>query len=217
MKKIVFFLAVMVLSSAAGQAETRYISGVLQITLRTGPGVDHRVLSMIKTGQEAEVLDAGNNDWTKIRLTDGREGWVMNRFLVAEKTGDLSSAYTEQKNRAISLQLAETLEENSRLKQETERRTADFAEVQKKLDDIKQSYQALEQKASQVHKMKVDFERSSSDLAAQTRRAEKMEKALSDLGRMQQIKWFLSGAGVFLVGFLLGLSVKRQRRKTALR
>lgn len=217
MKKIFLCLVLLVVSATGGQAETRYVSGVLQITLRTGPGVDHRVLTMIKTGQEVAVLDAGDKDWTKIRLSDGREGWVMNRFLVSEKPGDLSLEYAQQKNRAISLQLSETLEANSRLRQEADRMRADFADIQKKLDEIEHAYRMLERNASQSSKIKADFEKSASDLAIQARRSQKMEQALRDLRRQQHIKWFLSGAGVLLAGFLLGLSVKRQRRKTALR
>jgi SH3 domain protein len=53
-------------------------------------------------------------------------------------------------------------------------------------------------------------------LAEQTAKAEKLEEQLAGLELNYYIKWFLAGSGVLIVGFLIGFSTKRQRRRPAL-
>jgi len=64
-------------------AETVYVGGVMKITMRTGPGTKHKVLSMVSTGDSLEIIENGR-DWTQVRNTDGKEGWVLTRFITRD-------------------------------------------------------------------------------------------------------------------------------------
>ena len=80
MKHFIFIGVWLVLFSAAVQAETIYVSDLAEIAIRSGQSVDHKIIAMTKSGQQVEVLETGDQ-WTKIRLSDGKEGWVVSRFL----------------------------------------------------------------------------------------------------------------------------------------
>jgi SH3 domain protein len=64
--------------------------------------------------------------------------------------------------------------------------------------------------------LKSEYEKAASELAKQTAKAEKLEDQLTKLELSYYIKWFLAGSGVLVVGFLIGFSTKRQRRRPAL-
>ena len=50
----------------------------------------------------------------------------------------------------------------------------------------------------------------------QTQRLTELEEQISRLQLYHYIKWFLVGAGVLLLGFIIGFSAKRQRRRSSL-
>ena len=46
-----------------------------QANFREGPGVTARILAVLKKGTRLEVLEEENH-WYRVKLADGREGWV---------------------------------------------------------------------------------------------------------------------------------------------
>jgi hypothetical protein len=56
----------------------------------------------------------------------------------------------------------------------------------------------------------------SAKLTEQTQKASKYEEDLTKLLWNKNIKWFLSGAGVLILGFIIGFMTKRQRRRSSL-
>ena len=215
MKKVKLILILIMLFPATGQAETQYISGVLEITLRTGPGTDHRVLAMLKTGQRVEILKI-EEDWTQIFLDNGKEGWVLNRFLTDKEPHSVVLEQIKDKNEELSAQLKELLEVNEKQKSTNKRLESELAGTKKKLNQTLKVYDTLKKESSEFIQLKTDYKKSSSELGQQIKKSQAMEAELSQLRLQKNIKWFLSGAGVLVVGFLLGLSAKRQRRRSSL-
>jgi SH3 domain protein len=72
------------LLSTAVLAETNYyINDSMKITMRTGPATDRKIIALLGVGQEVEVLKS-ENEWTMVRLLNGKEGWVISRFLTSQ-------------------------------------------------------------------------------------------------------------------------------------
>lgn len=215
MKRHIFMGIFFLLISTTGYAETRYISGIIQITLRTGPGVDHRVIAMIKSGQEIEIINKGE-EWTQIRLFSGKEGWVLTRFLTEKKPRSIILEQAEQKNKNLTLQMTKLLEENAKLKEGKKQIQSELSHSKKMLAEVAKSYEILKEESSDFIEIKTKYKKSASDLDEQIKKANRMEEELKRLQLHNNIKWFLSGAGVLLFGFLVGLSAKRQRRRSSL-
>ena len=115
-----------------------------------------------------------DDQWTKIRLPDGKEGWVVSRFLTSKLPCIIE------------------------------------------LEELKKKYETLKSKSPELVKFQADYQRAVAELGKQTKRAEKLEEELSKLETRQHIRWFISGAAVLFVGFLIGFSAKRQRRRSSL-
>ena len=203
------------LFSAAAYGETMYVSDVLKLTLRTGPSIENKIISVINSGQMMEVIKFGQ-EWSRVQLPNGKEGWVLSRYLTSDETNNIKLERLEAKHNNLMIQAAELLEENNRLKAENNRLSSEFDVNQKQLIKTQSDYKALEADAAEFLALKTNYERAASQLAEQTARSEKLEKQLSSLERNTYIKWFLAGSGVLVVGFLIGFSTKRQRRRPAL-
>jgi SH3 domain protein len=212
-----FFGSVLLLClfSASVYGETMYVSDILKLTLRTGPSIENKIISVLESGQMMEVVEFGD-EWSRVRLPNGKEGWVLSRYLTSNETNNIKLQRLETKHKNLMIQSAELLEENNRLKEENKKFNTQFKTNQEQLAKTQSDYEALKAEAAEFLTLKTNYERAASQLAEQTAKAKQLEEELSSLEMNTYIKWFLAGSGVLIVGFLIGFSTKRQRRRPAL-
>jgi SH3 domain protein len=197
-------------------ADTKhYINDSMKITMRTGPATDRKIIAMLSVGQEVEVLKS-EDEWTLIRLLNGKEGWVISRFLT-DQTPDSIVLETLKKNySALQAKAASLMEENKMLKDENGKLSNDLGATQKKEKNLSTDYETLKRESKKFLELQEKYKESTSKLAEQTQKADKYEDELTKLLWNKNIKWFLSGAGVLILGFIIGFSTKRQRRHSSL-
>jgi SH3 domain protein len=215
MKNLCVIGMCLVLFSTPVLAENKYISDTVKVTMRTGPGNDRKIISLLSIGTKVEVVQPGD-EWTLVRLDNAKEGWVINRFLTDKIPSDIELKILKSKYEALRASASEMQEKNSLLKAENEKLTTEFAESRKKLQNTTNNYEALKTESKEFLELQSKFKAASSKLAEQTKKAEKFEDELTKLLWNQNIKWFLSGAGVLILGFIIGFSAKRQRRRSSL-
>ena len=77
MKQLIVFGICLILGSTAALATDNagYVTDIMKITMRTGQGLDYKILDWVKSGEEVEILQQGDQ-WTMVRRADGKEGWV---------------------------------------------------------------------------------------------------------------------------------------------
>jgi SH3 domain protein len=206
---------VLCLFSTAVYGETMYVSDILKLTLRTGPSTENKILAVIASGQQLEVVEFGQ-EWSQVQLPNGKEGWVLSRYLTPHETNNVKLDRLQAKHKNLMAQAAALLEENNRLQAENKKRESEFKINQKQAVKARSDYEALKTEAAEFISLKSKYKEAVSQLAKQTAKAEKFEEQLTRLEMSAYIKWFLAGSGVLIVGFLIGFSTKRQRRRPAL-
>ncbi len=192
-----------------------YVSDILKLTLRTGPSIENKILAVIDSGQMMEVVEFGD-EWSRVQLPNGKEGWVLSRYLTPNETNNIKLQRLETKHKNLMVQASELLEENNRLQAENKKLSTEFEANQEQLVKARTDYETLKADASEFLTLKTRYESAASQLAEQTATAQKLEEQLTRLEMYTYIKWFLAGSGVLIVGFLIGYSSKRQRRRPAL-
>jgi SH3 domain protein len=65
------------------QARTGYVSDMLILTFRQGPGASFSVLKTLKSDTSLRILEEGNG-YLKVELESGETGWVDKQFVVFE-------------------------------------------------------------------------------------------------------------------------------------
>ena len=193
-----------------------YVSDKFEITLRTGPGVDRKIISLIRSGQQLEIL-TGGDEWAQVRLPNEREGWVLTRYIT--KTQPSAMVIKKLKARIESLveKNSRIAELNSEFKQENKVLKGDVQVNQQKLKIVNQDFVNLKKNSSGYIKLKTKYDDMLKKLKEATEKADKFEDETLLLSRNKNIKWFLGGAGVLLLGFIIGFSSKRRPSRSSLR
>ena len=215
MKRYVLIGIFWIFATASVQAQSMYVGEIIEITLRTGPGIDHKVIAMVKSGQPLTILETGP-EWTKVRLPNDKEGYVLSRFLTNKKPNELLLDELKEKYNELESQLNTIREENEKQQSENDRLLSELAAKEEQLSELTQSYDALKADSAEFLDLKTNYKNTTAQLAEQAQRAEQFEEAYTRVQKRQIFRWVLTGAGILLVGFLIGMSSKRQRRRSTL-
>jgi len=76
--------AVSLVLCVVASAETAYVTDSLRLGIHGAADTSDRAFDNLVSGTAVEVLER-NSNYARVRLTDGREGWVRATFLVATK------------------------------------------------------------------------------------------------------------------------------------
>ena len=215
LKQIVFLGIVLLCFSANGFSQTMYVTDLLKLTVRSGPSTEHKILAVGESGQQVEMLEPGE-DWSLVRMATGKEGYVLTRYLVPEPTHNVRLEQLQAKHKALMQQAATLLEENTRFRDETKKLKSALNGNEKALKKMSADYDKLKAGSAEYIELKEKHKTVSGQLAEQTMRADALDEELRAIEINQYIKWFLAGSGVLLVGFIVGFSARRQRRRPSL-
>ena len=203
------------LCSSGVHAQQMFVKEMMKITMRTGPGNDRKILALVSTGQPVEVVETGE-EWSLVRLGDEKEGWVLSRFLTQEEPSSISLAKLTRRHATLQEKHSALTQENTQLKETVQRLTREVQTGAKSIKGLQKDYDKLKTGSADYLKLKAQHEKTTTQLTEQTKRAKRFEEDLSELVRNKNIKWFLSGAGVLILGFIIGFSSRRQRRRSSL-
>ena len=215
LKRMVYVGICMMCLTALGFAESMYVTDVLKLTLRSGPSTEYKILAVIESGQQVDMLERGE-EWSMVKLANGKEGYVLTRYLLADPTHNVRLEQLQIKHKAVMQQSATLLEENTRLKEENTKLKSTLQNSEKMLEDLGSDYEKLKTGSAEFLSLKSKYKKISTQLAEQTKRANTLDEELSGIEKNQYIKWFLAGSGVLLVGYIVGFSAKRGRRRPSL-
>jgi SH3 domain protein len=110
-------LLCLALAACAGgaAAETVYVTDSLRLGLHAAADTSDRPFENLVSGTAVEVLER-NPSYARVRLADGREGWVKATFLIADKPAaarvlELEAERGEFENAAAAAKTAQTAAE----------------------------------------------------------------------------------------------------------
>jgi SH3 domain protein len=200
------------------QAETRYVSDQVFITLRRGAGTEYKILKNLKTGTPMEILEDGE-EWIMVRLNDGTEGYVLRQYVTPDLPKATVIARLQQEKERLQGRIAEV--ENrargwSAEKEELQRQISDVQQAFKKEKGnrltVAQNYQNLQEAAKNVSDIVAERDRLKDENTKYAGELEQLREENESLLRKAIIKWFLAGGGVLLVGWLMGKSSRQKKR-----
>jgi SH3 domain protein len=214
-KLIIAVALAMVTGASAAMADTLYVTEEFEITMRTGPGVDRKIIALIRSGQRVEEVSK-SEEWTEIRLPSNKTGWVLTRYLSPKEPCALIKEHLQTEFNLLQTDKTELAAKNSDLEAENQRLEAQLASTQASLERVTGDYDSLKTESTDFLKLKTQFKKVTTELEETKTKADKYEDETSRLLRNQNIKWFLAGAGVILIGFIIGFSSRRQKRRSSL-
>lgn len=82
-------LSLALLWATPARAAADYIRDELRVNMRTGPSSEHRILRVLRSGEE--IAQLGKDDgWMLVRTEDGKQGWVPTSYVTSEVPASIS-------------------------------------------------------------------------------------------------------------------------------
>jgi SH3 domain protein len=196
-----------------GWAARAYVTDSFEITLRTGPSNENKIIAMLFSGRPLDVLST-RGEWSQAKVIDSdKEGWVLSRYLVTRLPWETQARRLQEE--AVSLnakvnrvqkEFGDESQQRQGLAEELERKT-------KELEALSKEYLELKKGAEGYLRLKTIHEATEKDLKAAQSELSKVTAENETLRSSQQNRWFLSGALVLLCGLLIGGIAGRQQKK----
>ena len=205
-------LSALLLLPGLSLAETRYVSDELEIAMRSGTSTQHRILRMIPSGTALQILDhdAGSG-YSKVRTPSGAEGYVLSRFLMTSASARDRLAVAEKKLAELELQ--------------SRQRATKLSETSKEMQTVESELNQIKAENQKLSKQLADIQRTASSALAIDAENKELKNSMMQIQREQETlrqenealrdrtarDWFMIGAGVVIVGIILGLILPRIR------
>ena len=148
-KHALLCLALGAWAGSAG-AETVYVTDSLRLGLHAAADTSDRAFDNLVSGTVVEVLERDSN-YARVRLADGREGWVKATFLVAEKPAaarvlELEAEIGGFEHAAVAAQTAEAAAEHdlAGLRSELQATTGSAESIQETIERLQRENRAHE-------------------------------------------------------------------------
>lgn len=201
------------LSSPSAQATTLYVSDTtLEANLRTGTTSDNRIIAMVRPGTVLTILNE-KEGWAQVRLEDGRTGWILKRYLSERPPWVVTAQKLAAENEQLQSQLSQIGGGHRELVQKHAELKGQMESQQLALQSVRREYEELKNSAANYLNLKMAYENLQNEARQSKTKLDEVQEAYKKLRLSTTIRWFLSGAGVLLLGGLLGSSMARMRRR----
>jgi SH3 domain protein len=198
---------------ATAWAGNLYVSDTaLEAVLRKGPGTGNQIISMVPAGTRINLV--GEEDkWAEVNLQDGRTGWMLKKYISDQPPWRITAEKLASENKALQAQMAQMTRGKQDLSNETARLKKDLETTQRELLSLRHEHQTLREGAAAYLGLKNSFDKLTADANQVREQLTEAQQGYENLRSSTNIHWFLSGAGVLVLGWLLGLIMARTKRR----
>ncbi len=211
-------------------AQTGYVSDVLFLTFREGPGDSYAVIKRLRSDTPVSILEE-QEEYYKVELESKETGWVDKRFISFDTPKSLTIETLKQENKTLedklleletqlqsirnqiasggneSVQKLQELETSLKTAMdETEKTSLSLSDTKEKYDTLIEQSRNIQQIINENKALQEKNEAPSAELA------EFKSKGTGPL-KIDMIKWSLFGVGVLLLGWLFGHSTSINKRR----
>ena len=205
----------LLLTATLVTAETKYVSERLTITLRTGPGADRKIISMLPVGRAVEVVTAGE-EWTEVMLSNGKQGWALTRYLTAREPASKVLARLRQQYTRLSEEYESLKKKSTLLSSEGKGLAGELAETQQALSKLTHEHETLIKESKEFLSLKAKYAKAVKESQQARKEADEIKEQYKELSYSEVKTGILIGGGMIVLGFLAGYILKRPKRRSPL-
>lgn len=205
-------------------AQSGYVSDMLFLTFREGPGNSYAILKRLKSDTPVSILEE-QGGYYKVELESKETGWVDKRFISFETPKIMTIEALKQENKTLEDKI---LELETRLQSVPNPSSTGGNESGEKIKDLEEPLTpetektgtALPDAEEKALEESGKFQQIVNENKALQKKNEALAAELSDLKtkgprplKSDMIKWSLFGVGVLLLGWLFGHTVSINKRR----
>ena len=192
---------------------TLYVSDTtLEANLRSGTSQENRIIGMLRPGTKL-TLTGEQDGWAEVTLEDGRTGWILRRYLSERPPWRETAEQLQKENEQLRTQLNKVRTEYQQIMQKSAEAQRQMDSQQAEFESVQREYDELKKSSTNYLNLKMAYENLQNDARQSKAKLDELEKAYGKLRTSRAIRWFLSGAGVLMLGWIVGSSMARMRRR----
>jgi SH3 domain protein len=212
-KKIVIVAALgFTISGNAFSQETYYVSDQLTITLRTGEGIQKKIIRTLKSGTKLEITETHEDTgYSYVKTEEGTEGWVLTRFLVKNP---VARHRLKEAQKTIKKLKAETKELKNKFKQissEHHQLDENATKLKKQNDRLSQELKQIRNISASAIANNEENKNLKTNMIRLETEIQALEQQTAVLKDRSARDWFITGTGVTVLGLLIGLLIPKIR------
>lgn len=197
---------------AVAQEGERWVSDSFEVMMRSGKGNRHSIVRMLPSGAKVDLLELDDVEgYALVRSPGGDEGWVLSRYLQTSPPARIRLPNVEQqlatsqsKSKELQQQLAEVRQERDQLQRQVAELERSGTDLQTQLSDVRRLSSSVIQVDEQNQQLRERLAAAEQTLTDLQREKERLESRSAR-------EWFVVGAGVVIIGIILGLILPRIR------
>lgn len=234
---LIFLILVPLIFCDASHAETGYVSDMLILTMRNGPGSNYNVVQTLRSNAALKILERGKT-YFRVKTVEGDEGWVDKQYITLKIPKVMIIDTLNLKITNLEKSLAASQASNTsfssgadaiaqKYQEQIVSLETSFKESQAENKALQGANTRLESAGREL-KIAMDVLKSSAESGGLITENEALKKQVETLSqklnaitasgneplKTGMIKWFVSGAGVLLAGWLMGKSMTGSRKKS---
>ena len=210
-KTLFLSAAILHLLAAPLSAAVGYVTDSFEITMRSGPSNQNKILSMLKSGTRMQVLQ-DQGDWVRVSAR-GKEGWVLKRYVTASVPKGQVIKRLQSENERLARNAEQATGKSSSLAEQNTSLSGSLQTTTQELARVKRELAELQTDASQVLELKENYRQATDRLTQLTTEAERLENLNKQLRKDSSLRWMLSGAGIVFFSWVVGFGFGRSGRK----
>ena len=204
--------SLLVAASSVQAAEVKYVTDIFEVTMRSGTSTANSIIRLLSSGEAVTVLESDvASQYSLVETEDNQQGYVLTRFLEASPAAREILQNLRVEHEQQKLQVDEQRTEIKQLKESLQQEQTDS-------QTLKTTLGASEQELSEVR----DAAQNTLNILEQNKQLQTVvdqlreEKNLlsdtnAELSDSTQIDWFVRGAAVSLIAFIIGILVTKIR------
>jgi len=194
-------------------AAKAYVTDSFEITLRTGPSNENKIIAMLFSGRPVDVI-VTQGEWSHVKMLDGdKEGWVMTRYLITRMPWEAQARKLQEDLAGVNAKLTRVQKEFAEESQQRQELETELKRKNRELETLSKEFQELKKGAEGYMELKALHEAAEKKRTATQAELHRLISENENLRSSEQNRWFLTGALVLLCGLLIGGIVGRQQKK----
>jgi SH3 domain protein len=228
---IITFLAINISSVSHGQEnKIAYVSDILILTVRTGPARSYEVFQTIESDEKLLILEE-QNGFSKVKLNNNAIGWVQSQYLSFETPDPIIISRLNRELDKLKAKNKKQLKTIDSFKQTISQKELEFQGQKKDLESllskttsekndyitkystIDKKHNELLTKSKQVVMISTENEKLKKTNKELDEKLKLLDSKNKNLLKVGMIKWFLAGAGVIFLGWIIGRTVSSRKSR----
>jgi len=229
---LIILTIVICLFPLSGYGKTGYVSDMLLLTFRQGPGNSYAVQKTLTSNTPVNILEE-KNGFYKVTLQSKEIGWVDKKFIIFTLPKTYIINQLEKENKNLKNKILRLQKSSGSLQDQLSTKTQNYAQTKNSLEaslktaideknktadllyETRKKYDVLVQQSKDVHKIVKENKLFKEQNMVLSDNLVILKEKNQNLFKTGMIKWFLTGGGVLLLGWIIGKSVSSKKQQSS--